>query len=107
MALRIWESRRHLRQDELERLERLLARSRTGGLTLAELRKVRDWTQSDVGMGMRDPQGVVSRRERQPNITVALIGRYLKALYAELVVIARFRNVDVRITQFDRADDGA
>jgi hypothetical protein len=102
-ALRMLDAYRSLSAREAIAIARILAQPGRRGLTLAELRRIRGWQQVVVAWAMGDRQGVVSRIERQRNVTIRLLRRYVEALSGELVLIARFRNADVRITQFDES----
>ena len=74
---------------------RLLAEMR-----LRELRAARDLSQADLADALDTDQGNVSRLERQADMYVSTLRRYLEALGGTLEIVAHFPGRDVRITQF-------
>ena len=65
-------------------------RQRIGGITQAELAEL-----------MKVTQGAISQIEKRHDVLLSNLARYVHTLGGELELIARFPEVDVRITQFD------
>ncbi len=61
-------------------------------LTLRELREHAGVTQGDLAKTLGVSQPVVSRMENQDNILLTTLENYLKAIGAELEVVAKFKN---------------
>ena len=73
-------------------------------MPLNELRRARDLAQKTVGdiLGMAQPE--VSKLEQRSDALISTIRHYIEAMGGELDIIARFRDGDVRITQFGNLD---
>jgi transcriptional regulator with XRE-family HTH domain len=69
-------------------------------MRLRELRNSRDLSQADLADALDTDQGNVSRLERQADMYVSTLRRYLEALGGTLEIVAHFPDRDVRITQF-------
>jgi len=79
-------------------------RRRTEGLLealpLAELRQARQLTQQQLAAMMDTDQGNVSKLERQTDMYVSTLRRYVEAMGGTLEIVARFPDGDVEIEQF-------
>jgi len=73
---------------------------------LAKLREARQMTQVDLGEELRVGQAAVSRIEGRTDAYVSTLRRYVEAMGGTLVILARFPEGDVRITQFEAIEDG-
>ncbi|MBW4633764.1 MAG: helix-turn-helix transcriptional regulator [Iphinoe sp. HA4291-MV1] len=70
-------------------------------LTLSELRESFALTQSDVAKDMGVVQSALSKIEHQDDIQISTLSRYIKSLGGSLIIIARFPDREVVISQFD------
>jgi len=69
-------------------------------IRLRDLRATRDISQADLAIALDTDQGNISRLEKQADMYVSTLRRYLEALGGTLDIIARFPDRDVRISQF-------
>ena len=70
-------------------------------MTLQELRQgATELSQEDVAEMLRVTQGYVSKLERQPDMLLSRLYRYVEALGGKVEIRARFPGHDVRIKQF-------
>lgn len=68
-------------------------------MRLVELRKALEKTQADIAAEMDVSQAAVSQLENgKQGILLSTLARYLEAIGAELVVAARFKDEDVRLS---------
>ncbi len=69
-------------------------------MPLNELRRALELAQKTVGdiLGMSQPE--VSKLEQRSDALISTVRRYVEAMGGQLDIIARFRDGDVRITQF-------
>lgn len=76
-------------------------------LTLAELRKARQLTQDALAQSLETNQSGVSRIERQTDLYVSTLGRYVEALGGHLEIRAVFPEgqASVCIGQFSELED--
>ena len=74
-------------------------------MPLNELRRARELAQKTVGevLGMTQPE--VSKLEQRSDALISTVRRYIEAMGGELEIVARFRDGDVRITQFGDLDE--
>lgn len=70
-------------------------------IPLHELRQARQLSQEKLAITLDTSQSSVSKLERREDVYVSTLRRYVEALGGELVLIARFPEGDVRITQFE------
>lgn len=69
-------------------------------MRLRDLRDARELSQAEVARSLDTDQGNISRLERQADMYVSTLRRYLAALGGTLEIVAHFPDRDVRITQF-------
>lgn len=69
-------------------------------LRLDELRRARDLSQQDLAEQLATDQGNVSRLERQTDMYISTLRRYVEALGGTLEIVARFSDGEVKIKQF-------
>lgn len=75
-------------------------------MTLQELRRqVSGLTQTQLAELMEVTQGAISQLEKRHDALISKLAGYVHALGGELELIARFPDVEVRITQFDAEDE--
>lgn len=74
-------------------------------MPLNELRRARELAQKTVGdlLGMAQPE--VSKLEQRSDALISTVRHYIEAMGGELDIVARFREGDVRITQFGDLDE--
>ena len=80
----------------LEKAARLRAE-----MPLALLREAQQMTQESLAEALDVGQAAISRIEHRTDAYVSTLRRYVEALGGELVILARFREGEVRITQFE------
>lgn len=66
--------------------------------TLTELRKARAMTQATLADAIGTSQGEVSRIERQADLYLSTLARYVEAMGGELELVARFDDERVPLT---------
>lgn len=66
--------------------------------TLADLRKARAMTQETLADAIGTSQGEVSRIERQTDLYLSTLSRYVEAMGGELQLVARFNDERVALT---------
>jgi transcriptional regulator with XRE-family HTH domain len=71
-------------------------------MTLRQLREMLHMQQSELGRKLGIKQAAVSRRERRDDIRLSHLKKAVEAMGGELVVIAHFRRMDVRLTTAER-----
>ena len=71
---------------------------------LATLRKDRELTQQELADVLEIRQSAISKLERQEDVMLQTLERYINALGGELEVRARFPDGEVKLTQFMRKD---
>lgn len=76
-------------------------------MPLAKLREARQMTQVDLGEELSVGQAAVSRIESRADAYVSTLRRYVEAMGGALVIVARFPEGDVRITQFEEIEDAS
>jgi transcriptional regulator with XRE-family HTH domain len=67
---------------------------------LAALRKARDLTQEQLAEELEVPQGSVSKVERQADMYVSTLRRYIEAMGGALYIVAHFPDADVNVDLF-------
>ena len=67
---------------------------------LARLRKDRDLTQQELADILEIRQSAISKLEKQDDIMLQTLERYINALGGELEVVAKFPDMEVSLTQF-------
>lgn len=82
-------------QRERERVEHEIALHEA---TLADLRKARAMTQETLADAIGTSQGEVSRIERQTDLYLSTLSRYVEAMGGELQIVARFNDERVALT---------
>jgi transcriptional regulator with XRE-family HTH domain len=85
-----------------ERAERLRAE-----MPLAKLREARQMTQVSLAETLNVGQAAVSRIETRTDAYVSTLRRYIEAVGGTLVILARFPEGEVRITQFEEIAEGS
>ncbi|MBB4634884.1 helix-turn-helix domain-containing protein [Longimicrobium terrae] len=76
-------------------------------LPLHEMRQARRMTQEELAISLGTSQASVSKMERRTDLYLSTLRRYIEAMGGELVLLARFRDGDVRLNQFADLDAGA
>lgn len=100
MKTKSWKDvRRTLSPDAEARIAAELARVRAA-MPLHELRKARELTQAALAEAMDDQQSAVSRLEKQTDMYISTLRRYVEAMGGDLEIVARFPDGAVRINQF-------
>jgi transcriptional regulator with XRE-family HTH domain len=77
------------------RTERMLAE-----MALHELRKARKLSQEELAQACNLKQANVSRMEKQTDMYVSSLRRFIEAMGGRLDIVAHFPEGDVRISQF-------
>lgn len=72
-------------------------------MTLRELRRARELTQQALAESLGETQPSVSQLERQADMYVSTLRRYIEAMGGALDIVARFADGEVRITQFSES----
>jgi len=67
---------------------------------LSRLRKDRDLTQQELADILEIRQSAISKLEKQDDIMLQTLERYINALGGELEVVAKFPDMEVSLTQF-------
>lgn len=112
---------RELRAESLRRypeIEAELPRERERTLreiadyeaTMAELRRARQLTQVALAEALGTSQGEVSRIERQTDLYLSTLSRYVEAMGGELELVARFddgERVAVKFPELERLQPAA
>lgn len=98
-------------RDELyrdpERRRRIEAGTREllGEITLGKLRRARGLTQEQLADAMGTPQTAVSRLERQTDLYVSTLRRYVEAMGGQLEIRAVFDDQVLPIDRFGNLDE--
>jgi DNA-binding XRE family transcriptional regulator len=69
-------------------------------LSLADLRRARDLTQAELAYTLKTTQSGVSRIERESDLYVSTLRKYVEAMGGQLEIRAVFPDADVPITTF-------
>lgn len=70
-------------------------------MALGELRQALKLTQEELANLLKMNQAAISKFEHQSDIYISTLRKILSAMGAELRIVARFPDVEVRIDQFD------
>lgn len=71
---------------------------------IAELRKDRDLTQKELADIMEIRQAAISKIERQDDMLIGTLERYIQALGGELEIRAKFPDREVTLRQFTQRE---
>lgn len=93
------EVRRKLSPEAEARIAAEVAKARLE-MPLADLRRAREYTQATLAEAMGDQQSSISRLERQTDVYVSTLRRYIEAMGGKLEIVARFPDGAVAIDQF-------
>lgn len=74
-------------------------------MPLQELRQALDLTQRQVAESLKIEQAAVSKMEKQTDMYVSTLRRFIVAMGGQLDIVARFPEGAVRITQFRNVDE--
>jgi len=89
-------------RDELSPEIQVRAAARTEALLieveLAELRRARGLTQTQVARSLEIEQGAVSRLERRDDLFLSTLSDYIQALGGELRLVASFPDGDIPLS---------
>jgi transcriptional regulator with XRE-family HTH domain len=89
------------RQKIAQRTEALVAQE----MTLRELRKVREITQTDLAAKLGVKQEQISRSEHRTDARISTLQQTIEAMGGELIVMAQFPDAKpIRITGFQKAE---
>lgn len=103
MAVRKWRDIRRKRSPEREAKIAAEVAAALAAMPLDELRRAREFTQVTLAQAMGDQQPSVSRIEKQTDMYISTLRRYIEAMGGELEITARFPDGAVRISQFQEA----
>lgn len=76
-------------------------------MPLQELRQALDLTQQQVAETLKIEQAAVSKMEKQTDMYLSTLRRFIAAMGGQLDIVARFPEGTVRITQFGSVDEDA
>lgn len=76
-------------------------------MPLQELRQALDLTQQQVAETLKIEQAAVSKMEKQTDMYLSTLRRFIAAMGGKLEIVARFPEGAVRITQFKKIDKAA
>ena len=90
-----------------ERQARIEARvqNELAEMALQELRQAMQLTQQQLASELAMNQAAVSKMERQSDMYISTLRRFLQAMGAELRIIAHFPDQDILINQFQGAGE--
>ena len=74
-------------------------------MPLQALRQALDLTQRQVAEALKIEQAAVSKMEKQTDMYLSTLRRFITAMGGQLEIVARFPEGAVRITQFGNADE--
>lgn len=74
-------------------------------MPLQELRQALDLTQQQVAETLKIEQAAVSKMEKQTDMYLSTLRRFIAAMGGQLEIVARFPEGAVRITQFGNVDE--
>ncbi len=72
-------------------------------MALAELRQALKLSQEDIAAAMKINQPAVSKIEKNTDMFINTLRRYIEAMGGELDITARFNDREIRINQFECA----
>ena len=87
-----------------QRIEREVTRL-LDEMPLQELRRARELSQQALADILGEKQPSISKLERQTDMYVSTLRRYIEAMGGELEIVARFPEGEVRITEFGAPSD--
>ncbi len=70
-------------------------------MPLQEIRAARQLTQEHLAKVLRVKQASVSKLERRADMYISTLRDFVKAMGGELVIVARFPEGEIRISQFN------
>lgn len=76
-------------------------------MALGELRRALDMTQEDVARALNVKQAAISKIENQSDLYIGTLRKILRAMGAELKIVARFPESEVVIDQFTEIHKGS
>lgn len=76
-------------------------------MPLQELRQALDMTQRRVAETLKIEQAAVSKMEKQTDMYLSTLRRFVAAMGGRIEIVARFPEGAVRITQFGKTDEDA
>ena len=76
-------------------------------MPLQELRQALDLTQQEVAESLKIEQAAVSKMEKQTDMYLSTLRRFIAAMGGSLDIVARFPEGAVQITQFGKDDEDA
>ncbi|WP_423064037.1 XRE family transcriptional regulator [Candidiatus Paracoxiella cheracis] len=74
-------------------------------MPLHELRQARRLSQEQLASALEKKQGSISRLEKQTDMYISTLRRYIEAMGGTLDIIARFPEGDVHVSQFEAIGD--
>ncbi|MEX2163183.1 MAG: XRE family transcriptional regulator [Sulfuricaulis sp.] len=74
-------------------------------MPLQELRQALDLTQRQVAKTLKIEQAAVSKMEKQTDMYLSTLRRFVAAMGGKLDIVARFPEGEVHITQFGNVDE--
>lgn len=69
-------------------------------MSLAQLRKARELSQLDMAAKLKTTQSSISRLEHQADMYLSTLREYVEASGGRLDLIARYRDTEIRLSQF-------
>ena len=69
-------------------------------MSLAQLRKARELSQLNMAEKLKTTQSSISRLEHQADMYLSTLREYVEASGGHLELIARYRDTEIRLTQF-------
>ena len=105
MARKYQELRDRMAPDRRARVEARV-RAAIREMPLNELRRAKEMTQSTLATAMGISQGDVSKIEQRTDCYLSTLRNYIEALGGQLDIMARFKDGDVKITQFSEVKTG-
>ncbi len=75
-------------------------------MPLQELRQALDLTQLQVAETLKIDQAAVSKMEKQTDMYLSTLRRFIAAMGGQLEIVAHFPEGAVRVTQFGNVDEG-
>src|SRR5690242_17769233 len=106
MARKWKEVRGNVREDLVEKYQQESEIEEAAfEMTLAELRRAREFTQVELASVVGVTQAQVSRIERQTDLYLSTLAGYLSAMGGELVILGRFPDKSVRLNIGEMLED--
>jgi DNA-directed RNA polymerase specialized sigma subunit len=76
------------------------ARALLTEMSLSQLRKARELSQLNMAEKLKTTQSSISRLEHQADMYLSTLREYVEASGGHLELIARYRDTEIRLTQF-------